>query len=251
MREIHARKSSIDSSCFPVNCSRWRHAFSTASWLTSCASAVFQSARAHGGTASAGRGTHFGNASGFPFRASVSRLRRGRALAIESERCCAHVGASSGSPSAPFFQSYVDENTRDTLADADKLRAATDDFGTACRESGQMPSGDSPRLPRTVAADAISIRFAKLSRDHLCFPYTQTRFDAIEEVRERALVLWVPGATLDRKSMGPTASVSGCVSQGAVPGGCASPPARRNSVHAENRKLRLSQRHTSLRRQHL
>src|ERR1700730_3439929 len=77
MREIHARQSSIESSCFPANCSRRDQAFSTASWLTSWASAAF-AVSLHVRRYSVGMygETIWANASGFRFRAWASRPGR-------------------------------------------------------------------------------------------------------------------------------------------------------------------------------
>src|SRR5258708_8849782 len=77
MREIQARKSSIDSSCFPANCSSRDQAFNTASWLTSSASAAFLvSPRARRYSVGMYGETISPNASGFPFRARASKLER-------------------------------------------------------------------------------------------------------------------------------------------------------------------------------
>src|SRR5260370_38521938 len=79
MREIHARKPSIDSSCFPANCSSRDQAFSTASWLTSSASAGFPvSPRARRYSVGMYGELISPNASGFPFRACASKLERPR-----------------------------------------------------------------------------------------------------------------------------------------------------------------------------
>src|SRR6266852_5607630 len=77
MREIHARKSSIDSSCFPANCSSRDQAFSAASWLTSSASAAFPvSPRARRYSVAMYGETISPKASGLPLRARASKLER-------------------------------------------------------------------------------------------------------------------------------------------------------------------------------
>src|SRR6266478_10208811 len=117
------------------------------------------------------------------------------------------------------------------------------DFGTACRESGQIPPGRLAVAARTGSRRRnLQSDLRNFLADQLCFPYTQTRFDAIEEVRERALVLWVPGANTGPQINGPPRRARLVVYRKVLFQAVAHHRrARRNGVHTENCKLRLSQ----------
>src|SRR5216684_3708184 len=116
MREIHARKSSIDSSCFPANCSSRDQAFNTASWLTSSASAAFLvSPRARRYSVGMYGETISPNASGFPFRARASKLERHCGPALKQRVTVAALisGVQSGSRSARAPVSSIYQKTQD------------------------------------------------------------------------------------------------------------------------------------------
>src|SRR6267378_289298 len=95
---------------------------------------------------------------------------------------------------------------------------------------------------RAIALSSLQSTLRNFLAHHLFFAYPQTRLNAIEEIRERALVLRCPRAHARPQVNRPPRRARLIVDSKVLLQAVAHHRrARRNSIHAENCKLRLSQ----------